>query len=171
MKIVFYFLIALIVLFLIILIIGLILPRERVVQRKAIFNASPQKVYSIVTNNNDYYYRSDLKELKILEKNGDIETWEEISKNSQSITFRTIKKEPYLRYEFEIVKANGFSGYWTGDFKIKATGGTEFLSTEHIVINNPMIRCFSYVFFDLGSYMENYQRDLAKKLGEEYKKG
>lgn len=152
------------------MITGLFLPRERVVQRKVIFNASPQKVYGIVTNNNDYSYRSDLKELKILEKTGDIETWEEISKNGQSITFKTMKKEPYSKYEFEIVKANGFSGYWIGNFELTATGGTEFISTEHIVINNPILRCFSYVFFNLGSYMENYQMDLAKKLGEEYRK-
>lgn len=82
----------------------------------------------------------------------------------------TTKKEPYSRYEFEMLEANGVKGYWTGEFNKTETDGTEFISTEHVIIENPIIRSLSYLLFNLGKYMENYQKDLAAKLNEEYRR-
>ena len=149
------------------LISGLRLPKERIEQRTIKYKASTENVYETVVNNSDFRYRSDLKDLIIIDNNGGFQTWKEISQSGQSITFRATKKEPYSRYEFEIIEANGIKGYWIGEFNKTETNGTEFISTEHIVIENPMIRLLSYLFFDIGKFMENYQKDLAKKLNEE----
>jgi hypothetical protein len=119
-----------------------------------------------VTNNNDYSYRSDLKKIEIIETNGNIQTWKEINKNGQEIVFRTSKIIPHSYYEFEIIKANGFRGYWIGEFKTINENETEFIATEHIIIPNPIIRLLSYIFIDIGQIMETYQKDLENKVND-----
>lgn len=165
-KVFLYLVIIIISLILLLYIIGLFLPKERSEQRTILYKASPQTVYDVVINNRDFSYRSDLKDLKIIDDNAGFQTWKEISKSGQEITFRATRKEPYLRYEFEIVEAKGFKGYWIGEFNKTEVDGTEFISTEHIVIENPMMRSLSYLFFDLGKFMDSYQKDLANKLNE-----
>ncbi|MBP2645758.1 MAG: hypothetical protein H6Q75_1198 [Firmicutes bacterium] len=166
-QIMLYVIVVIFVLIIIAYIIGTLLPKERVEKREFVYKSPPKAIYDVVTNNNDFRYRSDLKDLQILESDGEFQTWKEVSKNGQSIIFRTIKKEPVSRYEFEIVEANGVQGYWVGEFIKTEQEGTKFISTEHITINNPLFRLLSYLSFDLGKYMENYQKDLAVKLNED----
>jgi hypothetical protein len=165
-KVFLYLVIIIISLILLLYIIGVFLPKERSEQRTILYKSSPQAVYEAVINNRDFSYRSDLKALQIIDDNAGFQTWKEISKTGQEITFRATKKEPYSRYEFEIVEAKGFKGYWIGEFNKTEVDGTEFISTEHIVIESPIIRVFSYLFFDLGKFMDSYQKDLANKLNE-----
>jgi hypothetical protein len=165
-RIVFYLLALLLSFILLGVIIGFLLPKERIERRVTTYKASPKTVYEIVVNNNDFSYRSDLTNLQIIENDGELETWKEISKNGQEIIFKTVEKIPYSRYEFEIVEANGVKGNWIGEFNITESGGTEFISTEKICIENPVIRLLSNLFFDLEKFMETYQKDLAKKLKE-----
>jgi len=164
MSIILYFLGALIILILLIIVTGLILPDERTETRSSEFDVPPQLVYSVITNNGDYAYRSDLKEIVILENNGDIEVWEEIAKNGNIIRFKTAIKEPFSRYEFDIIKANGFTGHWIGILEETPTGGTLFTATEIVRIKNPVVKVLSYLFFDIGKFMETYQEDLKGKL-------
>jgi hypothetical protein len=167
MKPLMYILIILLGIFLITLVIGLLLPNERTITRETVYHGvSPQTVYEIVTNNEDYHYRSDLKELNIIERTGDFEVWEEVSKSGSKIVFRTKLKEPYSRYEFEIIKAAGFTGYWVGEFDA-VEGRTRFRATEHVRIKNSFIKILSYLFFDLGKFMETYQHDLGVRIKQE----
>jgi len=149
-----------------IIMIGCLLPKERIEQRSIILNAPPQMVYGIVTDNGDYSYREDLYNLKIISSDNGIETWVETSRSGQKIKFRTTKKEPYSKYEFRIVEADGFGGYWKSEFKKVGDNKTEFCATEHIIISNPVIRLMSYVFFDVSKFMEGYQKDLEKEVNK-----
>ncbi|WP_157491768.1 hypothetical protein [Maribacter thermophilus] len=158
------FSILIVVLLLMIVTVGYILPSERTEQRRSVYDISQKRLFEIVTNNNDFSYRSDLKDLVILNSEKGIETWEEVSKNGQKITFKTIKKVPYSYYEIEIIEANGFKGYWKSEFKIINENKTEFIATEHIIIKNPIKRLLSYIFFDIGEFMDTFQNDLRKKV-------
>lgn len=149
-----------------IFIAGLILPDERVCSRQCHYAVSPEKVYNVLTNNADYAHRSDLKEIIILESKDGIEVWDEIAKNGSVIRFKTANKQPYSLYEFDIIKGNGFTGHWKGELKETSEGGTIFTSTETIRMKNPFLKVLSYLFFDIGEFMENYQIDLGKKLME-----
>lgn len=166
MSIVLYILAGLFALILVFLIIGLLLPQQRTETRQSTFKASPQAVYEAVTDNVNYHYRTDLKEIIILESDGNIELWDEIDKRGNRIRFRTTLKQPYTRYEFDIVEGNAFTGHWIGEMEETKTGGTLFTATEIIRIRNPFIRLMSYLFMDIGKFMESYQDDLRKRLGE-----
>ena len=150
---------------LIALFIGLLLPKERIATSEAFYKASPEEVYKVVTNNDDYAYRSDLKELIILERNGDFEVWDEIAKNGNKIRFRTARKEPFSRYDMEM-ESKIFTGYWIGEFREMPNGGTHFITTEKITMPNPIYRIMNYTFFSLKTFMDVYKNDVRKKLGE-----
>lgn len=164
MNLLVYFLLVLLGLVLLMLIIGMLLPAERVGKRQVQYNATPETVYKVVINNTDFSYRSDLKDLVILERHGEMEVWDEISRNGGRIRFKTTKKEPYSRYEFDIVQGNGFTGHWIGEFQETDEGGTLFTSTELIRIKNPFINVLSYLLIDLEKLMDVYQSDLGNKL-------
>lgn len=151
----------------IVFIIGLFLPKERVETRESIFDASPKTVYDLVTNNKDWSYRSDLKALKIISVDGDIETWDEISQDGTIIRFKTRDKKPYSFYSFDM-ESKVMSGYWTAEFKEVKDGKTLFTATEYIKMKNPILRTLSYIFFDIGRFMEVYQSDLDKKIKDQH---
>jgi hypothetical protein len=151
------------VLIILIFIIGLLLPKERIVSRKGHFNVSPEILYEIVTNNNDWKYRRSLKDLIIHSNEDGIEVWDEISHDGTIIRFQTKEKHPFSFYSFEM-EAKLFEGYWTGEFEPDGNGGTVFTATEYIRIKNPFIKTLSYLFFNIGKLMDEYQDDLRKKV-------
>jgi len=163
MMIVFYILAVILSIVLIILIIGLLLPSEQVVSRKGHFQVTPHELYSIVTDNHNWQYRSGIKELVFIDNGNGLDMWEEISENGSSIRFKTIEKRPDSFYSFEM-DAGMFTGYWTGEFEPDGKGGTFFTATEHIKIRNPFIKTLSYIFFDVGKFMDTYQNDLKKRV-------
>lgn len=146
-----------------IFITGLLLPRKRVVTRQSIFDTTPEKLYRIVTNNNDWKYRQDIKELHIIEQQDDKEIWEEISKGGGIVRFKTREKIPYSFYSFDM-QAKYFHGYWTARFDETEDGKTLFTATEIIRVKNPFMKTLAYVFFDIGKFMENYQQYLQRKI-------
>lgn len=152
-----------VVITILIFIIGLLLPKERVVIRKGDFNVSPEVLYGIVTNNEDWKYRRSLKDLIIHEDNDGMEIWDEISHDGTVIRFRTREKRSFVFYSFDM-EAKLFTGYWTGEFASDGNGGTLFTATEYISIKNPFIKTLSYLFFDIGRLMDEYQEDLRNKI-------
>ncbi|MBR0572618.1 MULTISPECIES: SRPBCC family protein [Pasteurellaceae] len=151
-----------ILLLIVIYFVGLLLPKKRVLTKKIIFDVPIEKVYNTVTNNADWKYRTDLDDLKIIDTNGDFQTWEEIS-NGYTISFKTTKKIPYTFYSFEM-NSKLFKGSWSAEFKKIENQKTLFSATENIEYKNPFIKALSYIFMNLDKYMETYQKDLLKKL-------
>jgi len=160
-----YLVVGILLIILLVGIIGLLLPEERIEKRETVLQATSQQVYEVVINNSDYHYRSDLKELKIVETDGEYEVWDEISKDGNVIRFKTREKKPYTFYSFDM-KGKLFTGYWTAELHEKTDGKTTFVATEYIRMKNPFLKVLSYLFFDIGKFMEIYQDDLRRKLKE-----
>jgi hypothetical protein len=162
MKVTLYILLGIIFTLLIILIIGLLLPNKRTLTKQTIYDASIEKVYSVVTNNHNWKYRTSLDNLIIIETNGDFEIWDEISAGN-TIRFKTKEKKPYSFYSFEM-ENKLFKGYWFAEFEKIENGKTLFSTTESIEYKNPFIRVLAYIFMNLDKYMETYQEELRIKL-------
>lgn len=163
MKMVGYILAGLVVLVLLVYVIGLILPKERIETRQSVINAPPEELYSIVVNNEDWQYRSDLKDLKIINREGEMEVWDEVSTDGNVIRFATRDKIPYSFYSFDM-ESKVMTGYWIAEFTEIEDGKTCFTATEYIKMKNPLLRVLSYLFFDIGEFMETYQADLKKRV-------
>lgn len=150
-------------LILVVFIVGLCLPKERVVVCQTTLNAPPETVYNIVTDNDNWSYRSSIKELHIVDRNGGTEKWVETSADGATIDFATREKIPYSFYSFDM-ESKLFKGYWTADIKEIAGSKTLFTATEYIQVKNPVIKVLSYLFFDIKKLMADYQNDLMLEI-------
>lgn len=138
------------------------LKRARVAEITAEFNSNIKSVWNIVTNNNDYSWRSDIKKIEIY-NNG--KEFIEYTHNGNATKFIISKKDEYSEYAFNM-ENKMFTGFWKGSFSEKENGGTKIVFKENVFIKNHFIRILSYFFMDLGKIQNTYISDLRKKLGE-----
>ncbi|EKQ52674.1 MULTISPECIES: hypothetical protein [unclassified Clostridium] len=137
--------------------------KAREAEITAEFNANIKSVWSAVTNNNDYSWRSDIERIEIY---NDGKEFIEYTHNGIATKFIITKKDEYSEYAFNM-ENKMFTGFWTGSFSETKNGGTKIVFKEKIFIKNPIIRVISYVFMDLRKMQNNYVSDLRKKLGEQ----
>ena len=165
MRIMIYILLGIVFFLLAIFIVGLFLPKIRTLTKQTVYNGSVETVYSIVTNNIDWKYRTSLDDLRIIETNGDFEIWDEISEGN-IIRFKTKEKIPFTFYSFDM-ECKLFKGKWSAQFESVENEKTRFTATESIEYKNPFIRVIGYAFMDLDKYMETYQNELRNELENE----
>lgn len=127
----------------------------------ALFTSDIQTVWHIVTDNQNYAWRSDLRKIEILD---DGASFIEYTKSGFPTSFTITLKKPYERYEFD-VKNKNMQGHWCGIF-VQKQGGTEIQFIEELSINNPIMRLFAGVY--LKKQQATYVADLRKALGESF---
>lgn len=162
MKVMIYTLLGIVSALLIILIIGLFLPKTRTKTKETVYNAPIEMVYNVVTNNQDWKYRKSLDDLIIIETTDNFETWEEVSEGN-TIRFKTKEKKPFTFYSFGM-DSKLFRGEWFAEFESVENEKTRFTATELIEYKNLFARVIGYVFMDLEKYMEIYQNELRNKI-------
>jgi len=128
----------------------------------ATFQANIQSVWNVVTDNENYTWRSDLLKIDIFDGGN---RFIEYTKDGYSTTFTVTVKEACKRYEFDMENKN-FVGHWTGIFTESENGGTKIDFTEELNIKNPIMEILSYLFMNLKKMQQTYVSDLRKKLGE-----
>lgn len=149
---------------------GYFIEKSHTASRTVTFKAPPQTVWKIITDlESQPTWRKNLKEIKIIDATLNKESWTEISKSGDELSFKTKNKTEPSRYEAEIINNSDFGGYWEVTLE-PADGGTKLTLTEHGEIYNPMFRIISKLFFDMHATIDEYLTDLAAKLGETYKK-
>lgn len=153
---------SLLLLALVVVLIGILLPRTRTETKQCILNAPVDAVFAIVTNNQEWHYRSSLDDLEIIRTQGDIEEWEETA-NGVTIRFKTLEKRPHSFYSFEM-DSKMFTGEWQATFEPMEGGKTLFTATEKIEYKNLFYRLVGYVFMDLNKFMTTYQEELRIRL-------
>lgn len=148
---------------LLVFIAGLMLPRQRTFVKKAIFQASPERVFGLVRDvERQPAWRSDVQEIKVI----DAQSWMEVPKKGTPLTFKVRQSIENRLFEIEIVEPKSFSGYWVGTFEETKTGGTAVVFKEVVVIANPFFRVMARLFVDLNSTMDVYMHNLKAQLGE-----
>ena len=113
-------------------------------------------VWDTVTNLNNFSWRSDLKDVKIIDEHNFIE----ISKNGIETYFRITECIKYRSWIFEIDNKN-IKGFWLGKFYSK--GNKTILDfTENVVSKKVIFKPF--ISFYLKRQRKIYFRDLKVKL-------
>ncbi|WP_080292102.1 hypothetical protein [Clostridium botulinum] len=162
MKFILFILIAFMAILLLLLIIGLLLPKDRIAKRVVTFSSDINTVWDVVTNNEDYDWRSDISKIEILD-NGD--SWIEYALNGSHINFDILKKNDCKEYDFNM-NNKMFTGKFTSRFEKSATENAKVEFVESISIKNPILKPISYLFFDIQGFQDTYISDLKKKLNE-----
>ncbi len=123
---------------------------------KAVFSASVQDIWDIVTSLENYQWRTDLDKIEKLNE----KQFVEYTKDGFSTTFTITVSEPYKRWEFDIENSN-MKGHWTGIFAEK-DGQAEIIFTEDVIAKKAIMKPFVKAF--LKKQQTQYVSDLKKAL-------
>jgi len=126
----------------------------------ATFQADIQTVWNIVTDNENYAWRSDLSKIEIVDGG---KKFVEYTKDGFLTKFTITVKEYCKRYEFDMENKN-FTGHWIGIFSIERNGETKIDFTEELKIKNFFVELISYLFMNLKKIQLTYIADLKKRL-------
>ena len=124
---------------------------------KTVLSADISKVWDVVTDVENYSWRSDLSRTELLEKNQFVQ----YTKEGYPTTFTITSSVPYERWEFDMENSN-MKGHWVGIFTPKE-GKTEIEFTENVTVKKIFLRPF------IKRYLRRQQAlfvaDLEKALG------
>ncbi|MCB2340426.1 SRPBCC family protein [Clostridium estertheticum] len=116
-------------------------------------------VWKIVTSLENYAWRSDLREIQVLEAG---KKFIEYAKEGYATTFTITTFEPMKRYEFDMDN-NNMCGHWTGLFS-KTDNKTEINFTENITPKKWIMKPFVGIY--LKKQQAAYILDLRKAMEE-----
>lgn len=125
---------------------------------KETFRCELEQVWNIVTNNDNYSWRSDLDRIEIV----DDKKFVEYTKEGFFTTFTITCKEEGKRYEFDMENKN-MKGHWTGIFE-SGDGEVIIDFTEDVKAKNPIMNLFLVGY--LKKQQKQYVEDLRKALTE-----
>lgn len=126
------------------------------------FNCNKERLWDVITNNNSYFWRSDLSKIEVIDDKNFIE----YAKNNYPTYFTITKKEKLKEYSFDIKNTN-INGKWTGIFKELSNGNVEVDFTEKIESSNYIIKILIKQY--LKSMQKKYIRDLENELNRQLK--
>lgn len=121
------------------------------------FKCNKNKLWDIITDNNDYSWRSDLSKINIVDDTHFIE----YTKNNFPTYFTITLKEKLKEYRFDIENAN-IKGKWICIFRELPTDNIELDFTEEIEVTNFIMKIFAK--FYLKIQQKRYMKDLEKRL-------
>lgn len=115
-----------------------------------------EKVWAIVTDLDNWQWRSDLESL---EQTGP-DTFTEYGKGGFPTRFTVTRTDPLTRWEFDMENAN-MRGHWSGVFRT-VPAGTEVVFTEQVTAKKWIMRPFVKAY--LQKQQARYLADLKRAL-------
>jgi uncharacterized protein YndB with AHSA1/START domain len=146
--------------------VGMLLPKEHTARSHATFDATPDSIWRALTEVEAFpSWRSDVSRVELLPSPNGRRTWREIGKNG-TIMFEEVAAEPSRRLVSRIADPNlPFGGSWTYDVAADRHG-TRVTITESGVVHNPIFRFMSRYVFGHHATQESFLRALGRKLGQ-----
>ena len=129
------------------------------VKRSEIFESRISDVWRVMTDLNDYAWRSDISRIEVFEQG---KKFTEISTGGVETRFIVTDMQPVNRYVFSMENKN-FIGEWTGELS-EADGKTVAVFTEKILPKRKLL-CISAYFY-MRFRQKRYFRDLKRALHE-----
>ena len=161
---------ALVGLVVLIALIGATLPRDHVATMTAVIPASPDKVWTALTDVASYpTWRSDLQRVEVLSQPPAPLSWREHgSQGAMTIAVETF--EPPRRMVGRIADKNlPFGGAW--EYVVSPDGAdpnkTLVTITERGYVSNPIFRFVSRFIMGHHATLDTYLRALSRKFGSE----
>lgn len=124
---------------------------------KATFPHNIHKVWELVTDFENYIWRSDISRTEVLNEKQFIE----YTKNNYATTFTITTMEPYRRWEFDMENSN-MKGHWIGIFTQKGNE-TEIDFTEEVTAKKVFMKPFvkSYLKKQQAQFISDLQKALS----------
>jgi len=119
------------------------------------FSCDCKTAWDIVTDNENFEWRSDLSKIEIIDK-----SWfDEYTRDGFVTHFRITAKEPY-RFDME---NQNMRGHWSGIFE-SCDGGTQITFTEEVQVRKRIMNLFvkGYLKRQQARYIADLRKALAK---------
>jgi len=156
------FILIIISVFIVLSVIGFILPKKRIAEETTYLHASPSQIFSLITNIKEQKkWRKELKDIQVYDSKTEI--WTEFPYKGKPIHFQTVQKKLNSLWEFKF-EGNGFHGYWQGTYEKVENGITKANHKEIIILPNPFIRLLSYIFVDPRKFIARFLEQLANQI-------
>jgi uncharacterized protein YndB with AHSA1/START domain len=167
MKIALWVLLLLAGLLILIILIGWLLPKDHVATRIARYRQPPEAIWKAITDVDAMpSWREGLKSVQRLPDRNGLPSHIEVT-TSGTIPYETLEMTPPQKLITRIADPKlPFGGTWT--FEIApASDGATLRITERGYVTNPVFRFLSRFVFSQTNTIENFQKSLARKFGEE----
>jgi uncharacterized protein YndB with AHSA1/START domain len=150
-----------------VVIVGMLLPKEHTARSHATIEAPPESVWRALTDVEAFpAWRGDVSRVEMLSAGNGRKTWREIGKHG-TITFEEVVAESPRRLIGRIADPTlPFGGSWT--YEVVPEGkGSRVTITEDGVVYNPVFRFMSRFVFGHHETQEAYLRALGRKFGHD----
>jgi hypothetical protein len=149
---------------LLIVAVGLLLPRDHVATRHASYHQSPTALYDAVRDIAKLTeWRTGLKSAEPLPPENGRARYREVSGHGP-VTYRILEDKPAERLVLEIANDDlPYGGTWTFEFA-RSNDGATLRITERGFVKSPLFRFLARFVFGHTSTMEQYLRDLGRKF-------
>jgi uncharacterized protein YndB with AHSA1/START domain len=146
---------------------GMLLPKEHTARSHATINAPPDSVWRALTDVPAFpTWRDDVSRVEMLPSTNGRKMWREIGKHDV-ITLEESAAEPPRRLVLRIADPTlPFGGSWTYDVAPEAAGSRVTI-TEDGVVHNPVFRFMSRFVFGYYATQEAYLRALGRKFSQD----
>ena len=150
---------------LIVVVVGMILPKEHTARSHATIDAAPDSVWHALTDVAAFpTWRDDVSRVEMLPSTNGRKGWREVGKQG-TIAFEESSADPPRRLITRIADPTlPFGGSWTYDVAPDATGSRVTI-TEDGVVHNPVFRFMSRFVFGHHATQEAYLRALGRRFG------
>lgn len=122
--------------------------------------ASSKKIFDIITNNKNYYWRSDISKIEIIDDMHFIEYTKDGFKTEFTIT-KLIQNE---RFEFDL-KNDNMTGHFIAKLRQINSNDVELKLIEQIEVRNIIMKLLAKSY--LKKQQANYVKDLKKEIEEQ----
>jgi hypothetical protein len=147
----------------VILIIGLLLPKKHTVQRSTSLRQSPETVWGLISGPPSW--RTSVQKYEELPPHDGHRMWRETDKSGQTITFEAIESAPPWRLVTRIADPKlPFGGTWTYEIAPTVDGCTLTI-TEDGEVYNPVFRFVSRYIMGHAATVNMYLKAVHAKLG------
>jgi polyketide cyclase/dehydrase/lipid transport protein len=152
-----------------VVVIGAMLPKRHVAERRATFKASPEKLFALIAGSQDW--RPDVNSCELITGDGGKQFPREISKRGQTVLYELQGSKPPLAIQRRIATENlPYGGTWS--FALEpANGETVVRITEDGEVYNPIFRFVSKFVMGQTAMQDAYLKAMGKAVGEDVRIG
>jgi hypothetical protein len=152
-----------------VVVIGALLPKRHVVARSAVFKASPEKLFTLITGSQEW--RPDVKRCELITEERGRQLQRETSAHGETIEYELLDTRPPVAVVRRIATENlPYGGKWS--FVLDPENGeTRVRITEDGEIYNPVFRFVSRFVMGQTATLDAYLKAMGKATGEEVQPG
>jgi hypothetical protein len=156
----------LVALILVVVIIGMLLPKAHTASRSAVFKATPDQLFALIDG--PQAWRSNVKKYEPIDAANGRRQWRETDSHGQTITYEAVERHPPTLLKTRIITANlPYSGTWTLYLEPMGGGSTMMRITEEGEVSNPVFRFISRFVIGQTRTIDTYLHDLGTATGEQ----